>query len=143
MRKVVFDGSASAWVNNNRIAGRTEFAIRAISSVAFSTAIADRFICVTSYASVDIGKFRVAAGVIVPIIDNGRIGVSDTDSDAVKTAAFKTWLAANPMTVYYALDTPTTVQLTPHLPVVHSGIKTLTVGADVVPTLSATVKSMD
>ena len=46
-------------------------------------------------------------------------------------------------TVYYALATPTTVQLTPHLPVVHSGIKTLSIGADVVPTLSATVKSME
>ena len=30
-----------------------------------------------------------------------------------------------------------------HLPVVRTGIKTLTVGADVVPNLSATVKSMD
>ena len=46
-------------------------------------------------------------------------------------------------TVYYKLATPTTVQLTPHLPVVRTGIKTLAVGADVVPTISATVKSMD
>ena len=58
-------------------------------------------------------------------------------------SAFKSWLAANPMTVYYKLATPTTVQLTPHLPVVRTGIKTLTVGADVAPNLSATVKSMD
>lgn len=58
-------------------------------------------------------------------------------------AGFKTWLAANPVTVYYKLATPTTVQLTPHLPVVRTGIKTLSVGADVVPTLSATVKSME
>ena len=56
---------------------------------------------------------------------------------------FKAWLSANPVTVYYPLATPTTVQLTPHLPVVRTGIKTLSVGADVVPTLSATVKSMD
>lgn len=46
-------------------------------------------------------------------------------------------------TVYYALATPTTVQLTPHLPVVRTGVKTLSIGADVAPTLSATVKSMD
>ena len=46
-------------------------------------------------------------------------------------------------TIYYALATPTTVQLTPHLPVVRTGIKTLSIGADVVPTLSATVKSME
>ena len=62
---------------------------------------------------------------------------------ATTVAAFKTWLAANPVTVYYKLATPTTVQLTPHLPVVRTGIKTLSVGADVVPTISATVKSMD
>ena len=59
------------------------------------------------------------------------------------TAGLRAWLASNPLTAYYALATPTTVQLIPHLPVVRTGIKTLTVGADVVPTLSATVKSMD
>lgn len=58
-------------------------------------------------------------------------------------AGFTQWLAANPVTVYYKLATPTTVQLTPHLPVVRTGIKTLSIGADVVPTLSATVKSME
>ena len=57
--------------------------------------------------------------------------------------ALLNWLKSNPVTVYYKLSTPTTVQLTPHLPVVRTGIKTLTVGADVVPTISATVKSMD
>ena len=141
--KVVLTGAESVWMNNNKNAGRTEFGIGGISSVAFSTAIADRFICVTSFLSVGIGKFRVAAAALVPIIDNGRIGVLDTDSDAVKIAAFKTWLAANPVTVYYKLATPTTVQLTSHIPIVRTGIKTLSVGADVVPTISATVKSMD
>ena len=58
-------------------------------------------------------------------------------------AGVLSWLAANPVTIYYKLATPTTVQLTPHLPVVRTGIKTLSVGADVVPTISATVKSMD
>lgn len=57
--------------------------------------------------------------------------------------ALLNWLKSNPVTVYYKLATPTTVQLTPHLPVVRTGIKTLSVGADVVPTLSATVKSME
>lgn len=57
--------------------------------------------------------------------------------------ALLNWLKSNPVTVYYKLATPTTVQLVPHLPVVRTGIKTLSVGADVVPTLSATVKSMD
>ena len=59
------------------------------------------------------------------------------------TGAYKPYALPCEPTVYYKLATPTTVQLTPHLPVVRTGIKTLTVGADVVPTMSATVKSMD
>ena len=62
---------------------------------------------------------------------------------ASTVADFRAWLASNPVTVYYELATPTTVQLTPHLPVVRTGIKTLSIGADVAPTISATVKSMD
>ena len=71
------------------------------------------------------------------------INIKKTLLSTPDIAGFKAWLAANPVTVYYKLATPTTVQLTPHLPVVRTGIKTLTVGADVVPNLSATVKSMD
>ena len=84
----------------------------------------------------------VTATAIIPRINNVTIGVLDTDTDAVKIASFKSWLAANPVTVYYKLATPTTVQLTPHLPVVHTGIKTISIGADVVPNLSATVKAI-
>lgn len=62
---------------------------------------------------------------------------------ASTVADLRTWLSANPLTVYYALATPTTIQLTPHLPVVRTGIKTLSIGADVAPTISATVKAMD
>ena len=58
-------------------------------------------------------------------------------------AGLRAWLASSPLRVYYALDTPTTVQLVPHLPVVRTGIKTLTVGADVAPNLTVTVKAMD
>ena len=141
--KVVFDGSASVFTNNNQIAGQTEFFIAGISSVGFSVAVSNRFLCVTSYGAAGINKFRVSESGIVPVIENSRIGVLDTDTNVVKIAAFKSWLAANPVTVYYKLATPTTVQLTPHLPVVRTGIKTLSVGADVVPTLSATVKSME
>ena len=57
--------------------------------------------------------------------------------------AYKPYALPCTPTIYYALATPTTVQLTPHLPVVRTGIKTLTVGADVVPMMSATVKSME
>ena len=59
------------------------------------------------------------------------------------TGDYKQYALPCAPTIYYKLATPTTVQLTPHLPVVRTGIKTLTVGADVVPTMSATVKSMD
>ena len=57
--------------------------------------------------------------------------------------AYKPYALPCAPTVYYRLATPTTIQLVPHLPVVRTGIKALSVGADVVPTLSATVKSMD
>ena len=59
------------------------------------------------------------------------------------TGDYKPYALPCAPTIYYALATPTTMQFTPHLPVVRTGIKTLTVGADVVPTMSATVKSMD
>ena len=52
-------------------------------------------------------------------------------------------LAANPVTVIYKLATPYTIQLTPDLPVVRTGIKTLSVSANITPTFSATVKAMD
>lgn len=59
------------------------------------------------------------------------------------TGDYKPYALPCAPTIYYAIATPTTVQLTPHLTVVRTGTKTLSVGADVVPTLSATVKSMD
>ena len=88
------------------------------------------------------------------------VGVSSTSwtiSDAATDAPFVcnciasgtlsgqtlTATAACVPTVYYKLATSTTTQLTPHLPVVRTGIKTLSIGADVVPTISATVKAMD
>ena len=40
-------------------------------------------------------------------------------------------------------DNVYTIQLTPDLPVVRTGIKTLTVGANITPTFTATVKAMD
>ena len=59
------------------------------------------------------------------------------------TGDYKPYALPCAPTIYYKLATPTTVQLTPHLPAVRTGIKTLSIGADVVPTLSATVKSME
>lgn len=87
----------------------------------------------------------------------GASGTSWTIGDAAANSAFicnvipsgnlngqtLTASAACVPTVYYKLATPTTAQLTPHLPVVRTGIKTLSIGADVAPTISATVKAMD
>ena len=70
------------------------------------------------------------------------LAIEQSRLTAGTAAVLKTWLAANPVTVYYKLATSTTTQLTPHLPVVRTGIKTLSIGADVVPTISATVKAI-
>lgn len=59
-------------------------------------------------------------------------------------AGWRTWLAANPIEVYYKLAEPYTIQqLTPALPVVRTGIKTLSVSANITPSFTATVKAMD
>jgi hypothetical protein len=80
---------------------------------------------------------RVAAGDNVSF--DLRLSLYEGDYDG----AYKPYALPCAPTVYYKLATPTTVQLTPHLPVVRTGIKALSIGADVAPTLSATVKSMD
>jgi hypothetical protein len=80
---------------------------------------------------------RVAAGDNVSF--DLRLSLYEGDYDG----AYKPYALPCAPTFYYKLATTTTVQLTPHLPVVRTGIKTLSIGADVVPTLSATVKSMD
>ena len=44
---------------------------------------------------------------------------------------------------YLKATAPQTIQLTPDLPVVRTGIKSLTLGANITPTFTATVKAMD
>ena len=106
--KIVFDGSASAAINNATMPGSTEFAFyNVVQSVTWSQATSNHFLCVTA-RPVWPGAFRVTANAIIPTINNATIGVLDTDTDAVKVAAFKSWLAANPVTVYYMLKTPAT-----------------------------------
>ena len=137
--KVVFDGSADERWAYERTATRAGVLCH-VFSISNSlvqvqtaqTSISDRFIIQTDLVPATIKPYST----LYLAIETSRLTSNTSD-------ALRTWLAANHVTVYYALKTPTTVQLTPHLPVVHSGIKTLTVGADVVPTLSATVKSME
>lgn len=106
--KVVFDGNENVGVNNGTVPGSTAFGFyNSVQSVAGSQAISSHFAGVTTGGVVP-GTFRVTATAIVPTINNATIGVLDTDTDAVKVTAFKSWLAANPVTVYYKLATPAT-----------------------------------
>lgn len=139
--KVVFDGSADElWAYERTLtrAGVLCNVFRNSNSLVqvqtAQTSISDRFIIQTDLVPASIKPF--STDFLYLAIETSRLTSNTSD-------ALRTWLAANPTTVYYKLYTQTTVQLTPHLPVVRTGIKTLTVGADVVPTLSATVKSME
>ena len=138
--KVVFDGSAGEWwvlqsINTYSIANFS-IPISGWATAVSTLAFCDRLIGQTTLIAT-----TTTAGFLISTSNNFFLRISSTIAST--SSAFKTWLAANPVTVYYKLATPTTVQLTPHLPIVRTGIKTLTVGADVVPTISATVKSMD
>lgn len=87
----------------------------------------------------------------------GDSGTSWTISDAADNASFisdriqagtlsgKVLTAPSTCapTVYYALATPYEIQLAPDLPVVRTGIKNLTVSANITPHITATVKAMD
>ena len=139
--KVVFDGSADELWAYERTATRVgvlchvfRISNSLVQVQTAQTSISDRFIIQTDLVPATIKPF--STDFLYLAIETSRL-TSNT------TGALRTWLAANPTTVYYKLYTPTTVQLTPHLPVVRTGIKTLSIGADVVPTLSATVKSIE
>ena len=141
---IVYDGSADeSWIiaypSISDTHGFQSFLTPLVSVSSWSAGylcISDKFKSTAGYAV----YWKTAMGITT---DASYLIICISDTLAATASAFKAWLAANPVTVYYKLATPTTVQLTPHLPVVRTGIKTLTVGADVVPTISATVKSMD
>jgi len=97
------------------------------------TAISDRFPVQTDAVPATLKPNGVYA--LYLAIEQSRL-------TAGTVAALRAWLADNPVTVYYKLATPYTIQLTPDLPVVRTGIKTLSIGADVAPNLTATVKAI-
>jgi hypothetical protein len=141
--KVVLDGTNSNLFDNSVVSTqvgvykRVYWGLRILSAVIESeSCYVDRFTWHDVSWNADVECWEIESERLCL-----KILVSRLSADTFE--AFKTWLAANPVTVYYKLATPTTVQLTPHLPVVRTGIKTLSVCADVAPTLSATVKSMD
>ena len=138
--KIVFDGRESWFIENSQrftCSNPSNIAL-GVSNSSVVTAICNRFIVDTANNTwLGITDWRMSAR------SGFSSGLSFVMKSCADVTAFKAWLAANPVMVYYKLATPNTVQLTPHLPVVRTGIKTLAVGADVVPTISATVKSMD
>lgn len=141
--KVVFDGSADeAWNLSTFLTSVNRFYITVSNAIERDSFGADEYIsdyfCSISTSGSDSGLVGIAFTSLLRLLVNTSLSLNLTT-----VAAWRAWLADNPVTIYYKLATPTTVQLTPHLPVVRTGIKTLSVGADVAPTLSATVKSMD
>ena len=105
----------------------------------------DSYDAVTGVLTKRVGKYVGASGTSWTISDAATSAsfMSDRIPAGIMDGQTVTASATCVPTIYYKLATPTTVQLTPHLPVVRTGIKTLSIGADVVPTLSATVKSME
>ena len=105
----------------------------------------DSYDAVTGVLTKRVGKYVGASGTSWTISDAATSAsfMSDRIPSGTMSGQTVTSSAACAPTIYYKLATPTTVQLTPHLPIVRTGIKTLSIGADVVPNLSATVKSMD
>ena len=105
----------------------------------------DSYDAVTGVLTKRVGKFIGSSGTSWTLSDAETDGAFMCDKIPAGNLSGQTLSATSTCapTVYYKLATPTTVQLVPHLPVVRTGIKTLSVGADVVPTISATVKSMD
>lgn len=137
--KVVFDGSADEFWNGFDSSGVTGIDVNFSEIIGMSP---------LSWGSGRCSNLTVGTGVKANNVI--RLGASDakvyvymTTGTFATADAWRAWLAANPVTVYYKLATPMTVQLAPALPCVKTGIKQLSVSADVVPTLSATVKSMD
>ena len=123
------------------------------ATVAFGSAVCaslpdgthDSYDAVTGVLTKRVGKFIGSLGTSWTLSDAATNGSFMCDNLPAGNLSGQTLSAPSACapTVYYALATPTTVQLTPHLPVVRTGVKTLSIEADVVPTLSATVRSMD
>ena len=121
-------------------------------TVAFGSAVCaslpdgthDSYDAVTGVLTKRVGKFIGSYGTRWTISGAETDGTFMCDEIPAGKLSGRTLLATSACapTVYYKLATPTTVKLTPHLPVVHTGIKTLSVGADVAPTISVTVKVM-
>ena len=138
--KVVLTGGEARWgfAPNDVRAGYYTYPIIMMAGGSDANLVCDRFVPKDIYNGIDNTRRRFEQ---IHFYPNTQIAPEPPTAEGL--TRFKAWLSANPVTVYYPLATPTTVQLVPHLPVVRTGIKTLTVGADVVPTISATVKSMD
>jgi len=118
-------------------------AVSNTATVAFGSAVCaslpdgthDSYDAVTGVLTKRVGKFIGSSGTSWTLSDAETDGAFMCDKITAGNLSGQTLSAPSACvpTVYYKLATPTTVQLTPHLPVVRTGIKTLSVGADVVP----------
>lgn len=141
--KAVFDGSADeSWQDmGTSVSFRwriiVDGAIFAIAATTGQTFICDSYKTLPWASTPEPYGASSSAGFSLPTI------LAIRDVDVTTLADWTAHLAATPATVIYKLATPTTIQLTPDLPVVRTGIKNLTVGANITPTFTATVKAMD
>lgn len=105
----------------------------------------DTYDAVTGVLTRNVGKYTGASGTSWTISDAQTNSPFICDKTAAGNLSGTTLTAPSTCapTAYYKLATPTTEQLTPDLPVIRTGIKSLSVSGDVAPTIHATVKAMD
>lgn len=115
--KVVMDGNVNINVYNtqNSIIGFRVLTNETIVSSPEATptdGLKSDHYQVTSFADFYYAQTRAYGTICVSSSENTNFYISAPDSSVTTEAQFKTWLAANPTTVYYALATPTTTEIT-------------------------------
>ena len=115
--KVVLDGNANTNVYNTQnsiIAFRAfvdETIISSPNAIPTNGLLSDHY-QVTSFADFYNAQTRTYGTICVASSEISNFYITAPDSSVTTEAQFKTWLASNPTTVYYALATPTTTEIT-------------------------------
>lgn len=74
-------------------------------------------------------------------LKNELTGANSSNTNAENLATFKTWLSNNPVTVYYVLATPETIQLDPIEIELYDGINNINVESNIEPSINITYTS--
>ena len=141
INKVVFDGSADEiWgKNSTSVEGRYRFTISAPDKKA--SGLADSLLCNILNPTV----YTVSSPKATPSISGhttaNTLNVYGTMFDGMSITQFKAWLALNPVTVYYELETPVVIEVTDAKLATYKGTTNIYSTATVQPTLTATFKS--